>query len=152
VHTYGGKLDEQTQLASQNLPSGIFENHGRLEQDPSSGKSGRQRVLDEMRKADFLILIHGTGEICRLYIPSKTYEYIWAKRPIIAISPYPDEFRELLDEREHLIVQKDEQNDIKGAILEAVSKWTGSKCFDCEFTKPFSAEDATERIIQFSCS
>ena len=152
VHTFGGKLDELTQLASQNLPSGVLKKHGRLGRDQSSGRSGRQRVLEEMRKADFLILIHGTGEICSLYIPSKTYEYIWARRPIIALSPYSDEFRELLDEREHLIVDKSNQNEIKDAILESVSKWTRSQCPDCEFTKPFSAKDATEQIIQISCS
>ena len=152
VHTFGGKLDELTQLASQNLPSGVLKKHGRLEHDQSSGRSGRQRVLEEMRKADFLILIHGAGEICSLYIPSKTYEYIWARRPIIALSPYSDEFRELLDEREHLIVDKSNQNEIKDAILESVSKWTRSQCPDCEFTKPFSSKDATEQIIQISCS
>lgn len=150
VHTFGGKLDKQTLLASQNLPSGILINHGRLELDPASGKSGRQRVLEKMRMADFLILIHGTGEICRQYIPSKTYEYIWAKRPIIALSPYPDEFRELLDEREHFIGHKSNQNEIKKAILEAVSKWTDSKCQDCVLTKPFSVKDATDQIIQIS--
>lgn len=152
VHTFGGELDELTQLASQNLPSGVIKNHGRLEYDLTSSKSGRQRVLEEMRMADFLLIIHGIGEICRLYIPSKTYEYIWAKRPILALSPYPDEFRELLDEREHLIVDKSNQNAIEGAILEAVSKWTRSQCPDCEFTKPISAEDATEQIIQISSS
>ena len=152
LHCFGGKLDQQTQLASQNLTSTTFKNHGRLEYDPSSAKSGRQRVLEEMKKADFLILIHGTGEICRLYIPSKTYEYIWAKRPMVAISPHPNEFRELLDEREHIIVKKGERNEIKDAISKAISKWTTSKCSDCEFTKPFSAEDATKQIIQLSCS
>ena len=150
VHTFGGELDEQTQLASKNLPGGILINHGRLERDPSSGKSGRQRVLEKMRMADFLILIHGTGEICRQYIPSKTYEYIWAKRPIIALSPYPDEFRELLDKREHLIVHTCKQNEIDRVVNVAISKWTKSECHDCVLTKPFSANDATDQIIQIS--
>ena len=103
-----------------------------------------------MRKADFLILIHGTGEICRLYIPSKTYEYIWAKRPIIAISPTQMNSGNYLT-RESISSSKGEQNEMK-VHIEAVSKWTRSKCSDCELTKPFSAEDATEQIIQFSYS
>ena len=72
----------------------IFNCHGRLEHDQGSGKSGRQIVNEEMRKADFLILLHGTGEICDLYIPSKAYEYLWARRPIV-VTTHPSRMEEV---------------------------------------------------------
>ena len=44
--------------------------HGRLETDPITGKVvGSGAGADE--KSDVLILMHGQGEICQLYLPSK---------------------------------------------------------------------------------
>ena len=58
---------------------------GRIEADPVTGKSGREQILQRMRSADVLLLLHGIEPICAEYIPSKMYEYLWMQRPILAL-------------------------------------------------------------------
>ena len=92
VHQYGGEMDKVSREGFKQLPDSILVPHGRLETDPATGKNGRQRVLEQMRQSDVLILMHGEGdikEICQLYIPSKIYEYLWAQRPVLLFSPLP---------------------------------------------------------------
>jgi hypothetical protein len=150
VHAYGGAPDELTRQAMARLPKGTIFTHGRLEYDPHLRKSGRQQVLEEMRKADFLILIHGQGDICKLYIPSKSYEYIWSRRPIVLLTPCPEEWAELLSSRDHLILNQDNPKEIVSAIERAVMEWKSGKIEDRTQTQPFSAEDAVETIVDLA--
>ena len=60
--------------------------HGRIEHDSITGKSGRERIIELMRKADVLLLLHGDYEWCAEYIPSKSYDYYWTNRPIWGIT------------------------------------------------------------------
>ena len=103
-----------------------------------------------MRRSDVLILVHGIGQITKLYIPSKTYEYLWAKRPILLITPSPEEWRELLPEEEHCIIDSGDFEQLKSAILSYVNSWRKSGLRDCEVSVPFSAEDATGKIIDLA--
>lgn len=150
VHIYGGKLDESSLTEAQKLPGTVLIDHGRLEHDPYSNKSGRQRVLEEMRKADFLILLHGKGSICKLYIPSKTYEYIWSLRPTIAISPFPNELKSMLPEKEHYIADQADISDVRNKISLAIKNWIAGDVEDCVLTPTFSAEDATKKIVKLA--
>jgi len=150
VHTFGGIWDDETQVVARLLPKEMVLCHGRLEYNSVLKKSGRQQVLEEMKKADFLILIHGQGQICNLYIPSKTYEYIWSKRPIFLLTPSPSEWTELLDQQEHLIIDQNKLEDIEAGLLQAIKNWHSSLLEDCTLTRPFSAEDATKTIIELS--
>lgn len=150
VHAYGGDPDELTRRAILLLPEGTVFTHGRLEHDPHLGKSGRQQVLEEMRKADYLLLIHGQGDICKLYIPSKSYEYIWSRRPIVLITPCPDEWTGLLNPKEHQILNQENSKEIEGAIERAVLEWKIGKVEDRTLTQPFSAEEAVETIVELA--
>ena len=83
--------------------------HGRLEKDPVTGKSGRERVAEKMQEADVLILLHGNDEWCAEYIPSKFYDYLWAGRPIWGIThrnPQLDQM--LLDRKSYLSADGDD--------------------------------------------
>jgi len=87
LHVYGGTLDQKSLETLKK--TGIYDNvivHGRLEYDPLSKMSGRDRVTVLMQKCSFLLLIHGKDESCSEYIPSKLYDYWWAQRPILAIT------------------------------------------------------------------
>jgi hypothetical protein len=147
VHAYGGTPDGLTRRVMERLPEGTVQPHGRLEYDPHLRKSGRQQVLEEMRKADFLLLIHGQGDICKLYIPSKSYEYIWSQRPIVLLTPCPEEWTEVLNSNEHLISNQDNPKEIESAIEGAVQEWKSGKIEDRTQTQSFSAEDAVETIV-----
>ena len=100
IHAYGAPLDPLTISAIQNLGfSDVLLAHGRLEKDPLTGKSGRERVVEKMQEADVLILLHGNDEWCAEYIPSKFYEYLWTGRPIWGITHRNPQLDKMLQDR-----------------------------------------------------
>jgi glycosyltransferase involved in cell wall biosynthesis len=109
VHAYGAPLDSLSIAAIKNFRfEDVLLAHGRLEKDPLTGKSGRERVVEKMQSADVLILLHGNDEWCAEYIPSKFYEYLWTGRPIWGIThrnPQLDQM--LLDRGAYLSLQGD---------------------------------------------
>jgi len=109
VHAYGAPLDPLTIEAVKNLQlEDILLAHGRLERDPVTGKSGRERIVEKMQSADVLVLLHGNDEWCAEYIPSKLYDYLWTGRPIWGIThrnPQLDQM--LLDRYAYLSPQSD---------------------------------------------
>jgi len=52
-----------------------------------------------MQEADVLILLHGAGEECAEYIPSKLYDYLWTGRPIWAVTHRNPQLNEMLGAR-----------------------------------------------------
>jgi len=100
VHTYGAPLDVLTADAIDQFGfKDVLLAHGRLEKDPISGRSGRERVVEKMQEADVLLLLHGNDEWCAEYIPSKFYEYLWTGRPIWAITHRNPQLDQMLSER-----------------------------------------------------
>lgn len=100
IHAYGAPLDSLTIQAIERFGfEDIVVAHGRLEKDSALGKSGRERVIEKMQQADVLILLHGLGEECAEYIPSKLYDYLWAGRPIWAITHRNPQLNEMLSDR-----------------------------------------------------
>jgi hypothetical protein len=100
IHAYGAPLDALTIEALKKLDlTDVLLAHGRLEKDPISGKSGRERVVEKMQQADVLILLHGNDEWCAEYIPSKFYEYLWTGRPIWGITHRNPQLDQMLSER-----------------------------------------------------
>jgi hypothetical protein len=150
VHTYGGNLDEKTSgfLNKHEQVKLLLKTHGRLEYDQTTGKSGRQRVNEEMKKADFLILLHGVGQICELYIPSKAYEYLWAKRPIFILTPCPKEWNKFIDVSLHFIVNQNGPKAVSDYILDAIQSWELEKNINFLNQKTYSSEDAIKQIIK----
>ena len=110
VHAYGAPLDSLSLEAINHYSfSDVLLAHGRLERDPMTGKSGRERVAQKMQEADVLILLHGNDEWCAEYIPSKFYDYLWSGRPIWGIThrnPQLDQM--LLDRKSYLSADGDE--------------------------------------------
>jgi hypothetical protein len=110
IHAYGAPLDPLSQDAiKQYSYSDILFAHGRLERDPVTGMSGREQVTQKMQEADVLILLHGNGEWCAEYIPSKFYDYLWSGRPIWGIThrnPQLDQM--LLDRKSYMSADGDE--------------------------------------------
>lgn len=110
VHAYGAPLDSLSHEAISRYDfSDVLIAHGRLEKDPLTGKSGRERVAEKMQAADVLILLHGNDEWCAEYIPSKFYDYLWSGRPIWGIThrnPQLDQM--LLDRKSYLSADGDE--------------------------------------------
>jgi hypothetical protein len=110
VHAYGAPLDSLTLDAIKHYGyTDLLVAHGRLERDPLTGQSGRERVAQKMQEADVLILLHGCDEWCSEYIPSKFYDYLWAGRPIWAITHRNPKIDQMLQERgSYLSIDGDE--------------------------------------------
>jgi len=117
VHAYGAPLDSLTVTTAQNLGFGdVLLAHGRLEKDPVTGKSGRERVLEKMQDADVLILLHGNDEWCAEYIPSKFYEYLWTGRLIWGITHRNPQLDQMLQDRGAYLSLEGDQAGITMAI------------------------------------
>jgi GT2 family glycosyltransferase len=124
IHIYGGAIDVQAEAEIKKLGLGdIFICFGRLEQSAITGKSGREQVIDLMYKSDVLLLLHGNSEACREYIPSKFYEYLWAGRPIIALTHNNPQLDKMLLERNSYVAAVTEKEEIIAAIDLAYSDW-----------------------------
>ena len=107
LHVYGGPLDSVSAQAASAARFPCLRHFGRIEADPVSGQSGRQQILQRMRSADVLLLLHGEEPICAEYIPSKMYEYFWMLRPIVATVHCNDQMQALLVARGAHVVRTD---------------------------------------------
>ena len=107
LHVYGGPLDPISAAAVANAKHSTVRHFGRIEADPVSGKSGREQILQRMRSADVLLLLHGVEPICEEYIPSKMYEYLWMQRPIVALVHRNAQMADLLRKMRHHVLLTD---------------------------------------------
>jgi len=97
INIYGGRLDSDSRgtIKKYHLESIIID-HGRIE--AKGDESGRKRIINCMAKSDILLVMHGEDENCKEYIPSKFFEYLHAKRPILAYNFLNPQFKQLLKE------------------------------------------------------
>ncbi|MDE2341936.1 MAG: hypothetical protein KGL63_00860 [Betaproteobacteria bacterium] len=120
VHCYGGAIDAAARQAirAHGLEACIVD-QGRLEWDPVTRLSGRERIQQRMHQADGLLLLHGTTADCAEYIPSKFYDYLWARRPVIGLVHLNPQLMQLISDHGGYAVEVDDQERVL-AMLEAV--------------------------------
>jgi len=128
VHVYGSNIDALAakEITRRNLDD-VFICFGRLEKSPLTGKSGREQVIDLMHEVDCLLLMHGMIEDCKEYIPSKFYEYLWAGRPIIALTYKNPQLDRMLAERQCYVAASDSQDEIVATIKKAYGDWKADR-------------------------
>ena len=100
IDIYGTTLDPVTsQALDEYNVKEIVTVHGRLEYDPTTGKTGREQVLEAMKRMDVLILVHGDDIFrCDEYIPSKLYDYMLVQRPILGLTHPGSELQKMLED------------------------------------------------------
>ena len=149
VHVYGAKVDSLTAEAiSQHGFADLVIEHGRIEKDPVTGKSGRERIAERMQASDVLLLLHGDDEWCAEYIPSKMYEYFWMGRPIWAITHRNPQMNALLAERNAYISAADDAASIDEALERIWIDWQQKNLMQLAW-KPIGVDQAAQRILQF---
>jgi hypothetical protein len=148
VHAYGAPLDTLTTDAIKQYGyTDLLIAHGRLERDPHTGKSGREQVAQKMQEADVLILLHGCDEWCSEYIPSKFYDYLWAGRPIWAITHRNPQLDQMLGERgSYLSVDGDEEGIAK--TLERIYFDWKSRELISPIYNPIGVDQAVVQILK----
>lgn len=149
VHVYGAKVDSFTAEAiDQHGFADLVIEHGRIEKDPVTSKSGRERIAERMQAADVLLLLHGDDAWCAEYIPSKMYEYFWMGRPIWAITHLNPQMNALLAERNAYISTADDAASIDQTLERIWLDWQQKNLMPLAF-KPIGVGQAAQRILQF---
>ena len=148
IDVYGAGLDHQSKVALNRLHlSECVNSHGRIENDSLTGKSGRERIMELMRMADILLLLHGDYEWCAEYIPSKSYDYYWTTRPIWGITNRNPELDQVLLERQSYLSHTLDSDSIFETLKQIYQDWKNHRLPVPNF-QPISPEDAVKTILQ----
>ncbi|WP_299980349.1 glycosyltransferase [Desulfobacula sp.] len=148
---YGTKLDSISKNAVKKFSlEDVVCEHGRLESDPLTGKSGRQQVFEKMHGCDVLILIHGQTDTCNEYIPSKLYEYLLTKRPIAGIASKDSELASILNSVGHPVVDSDNVKGIEAALKKFIFQWENDQLFENKINSPFTVENTVDKLMEIT--
>ncbi|MDI9333902.1 MAG: hypothetical protein QM533_05960 [Cytophagales bacterium] len=149
IHIYGSALDQASQryIASQNL-SKFIRCHGRLEFSSELGLTGRQQVSIRMRQADCLLLTHGDTAECAEYIPSKFYEYLWARRPQLAMVQQNPQLVRLAAEQGFYVAPATDVNAITLEIDKVFSDWQERRLGVRRTITPIGVKACTTQIVE----
>ena len=148
---YGASLDSVSRKVLSEYPLGsVLKEHGRLEYDSVTGKSGRRRVLEAMRRCDILLLIHGTDIVCEEFIPSKVYEYLLTDRPIFGMGLPRSELEYLLTQNGHVFSDINNFQKVKNSIKEFVEEWEHDGLPDNILNTPFTVESYVEKLFKIT--
>ncbi|HEX7954009.1 MAG TPA: glycosyltransferase [Burkholderiales bacterium] len=145
---YGADPDDVSRAALETFP--YPDNvllHGRLEFDPATGLSGRDRVLRHMRTSDCLLLLHGKEPFCEEYIPSKLYEYAWARRPILALTWNNPQLDGLLERAGHSVINAGDAAGVARSLEGLFAHWLDGSLADMPETFSFPVERAVNEMI-----
>ena len=147
---YGTTLDKISEKALELYPvQDVLARHGRLEHDPVTGKSGRERILEAMQKTDVLLLIHGTDESsCHEYIPSKVYDYMLVNRPILGLTHLDSELYHILEENNFKAANINFLDDVQVKLLQLIERWENNGLPDIAPVKTHTVEKAVEQLIR----
>jgi glycosyltransferase involved in cell wall biosynthesis len=148
IDVYGAKVDALTTEAIRQYGfEDVVLEHGRIEKDPVTGQSGRERIAERMQAADVLLLLHGDDEWCSEYIPSKMYEYFWMGRPIWAVTHRNPQMNRLLEERDAYISAADDTASIYQTLERLWLDWQQQNLRPLTW-QPIGVDQAAKRILQ----
>ncbi len=158
LHVYGGPLDPVSQAAVAGARHAVVRHFGRIEADPVSGKSGREQILQHMRSADVLLLLHGVEPICAEYIPSKLYEYLWMQRPILALVHLNGQMAHVLSACGHASIRTDLGDtsrasiagQVAGALEALLVQWERGALADKTIVNPYSTQSSVGQLLQWA--
>lgn len=150
LRTYGGGWDSVSKeaLARFSRPE-LVENRGRLENDPVTGLSGRQRVLQEMEASDCLLLLHGEDAFCEEYYPSKFYEYLWTQRPILGLVWRNPELEKLLRDQGHYAANAESVDSVVAQLEALLDRWQRGELGDSGKASPLSVAAAVDVMLDW---
>lgn len=148
LEIYGSGVDALSQRAIDEFAfPEVIRKFGRLEQDPVTGESGRDRVLKRMQTVDALLLLHGMDSFCEEYIPSKFYEYLWTQRPIIGLTWRNRHLDRILEEQGHHAVRSDDREGIIAVLETLTEKWKADALQDSGKPSPYTSAAATAQLV-----
>jgi hypothetical protein len=147
VEVYGSALDTVALELMETLALGDVVNViGRLEFDPATGLSGRARVVQRMQQLDVLLLLHGDTDECPEYIPSKLYDYFWARRPVLALTHRNPQLDAIVEAHGGWVAPSTDAAAFEAALERVVDRWRAGALLDVT-VPPVSVAAAVQRIL-----
>ncbi|MEY4749926.1 MAG: hypothetical protein RIQ60_2140 [Pseudomonadota bacterium] len=148
VEIYGGGLDPEAAALVEPLGLGaVVKVVGRLEHDAQTGLSGRERVMVRMQQMDWLLMMHGVVPECAEYIPSKLYDYFWARRPVLGFTWRNPQLDALITEHGGRAISTDDAAAVLKALEAAYDDWAAGRMPVAD-APPLSVQGAVSRIVQ----
>ncbi len=114
------------------------------------GRVLRRDSLVAMKQCDVLLLIQNTELFSTETIPSKTYEYLHAGRPVLALVHHNPELAQMLLEQGHRVVAADDPVEIRAAILECHQAWAAQGMNRPPSASPYTVDAAVDRLMHLS--
>ena len=147
IEIYGSALDPiAAQLLDQLALRDVVAPMGRLEFDPRTGLTGRARVMQRMQQVDVLLMLHGDTDECPEYIPSKLYDYFWARRPILALTHRNPQLDALVVSHGGWVAPSTDAPAFDAALGCAVERWQACTLPDMS-VPPVTVAAAVKRIL-----
>lgn len=148
LEVYGGAIDPEArrQIGTLGLAD-VVKEMGRLEHDPATGRSGRERVIERMQQVDILLLVHGTLPDCAEYIPSKLYDYFWGRRPVLALTHKNPQLDALVRAHQGRAVDTTDIAAIERSLLELIDLWRADSLHDV-IQPPITVAQAVDKIVE----
>jgi len=111
------------------------------------GKVKRLEAVEQMHRADVLLLIQNNDDVSYETIPSKVYEYLHTGRPILALVYRNPELQDMLEEMGHIVVQGDDEAAIKKGLETYITKWKQNRLQSTTTESPYTVQKAVGELI-----
>jgi hypothetical protein len=148
LEVYGGAIDPEAQQAIAELGlADVVAPIGRLEHDKATGLSGRERVMQRMQQVDALLVMHGNSDDCAQYIPSKLYDYFWARRPVFAVTHLNPQLDALVREHGGRVAPTLQPAQVQAQLSALLAQWRDGRGLPTVEVPPVSVARAVERIV-----
>jgi hypothetical protein len=148
LEVYGSHLDPVAAELLGTLGLGdVVTPCGRLEFDPATGLSGRARAVQRMQQVDALLMLHGDTAECPQYIPSKLYDYFWARRPVLALTHLNPQLDALVLAHGGSVAPSTDPAAVECALEDLVTRWRAGALADVQ-EPPVTVAAAVQQIMQ----
>lgn len=111
------------------------------------GRVPHRQSLSAMKQSDLLLLIQNTEEFSADTIPSKTYEYLLAARPILGLVHKNQELEQILADLGHVAVAATSAAAVKGALADCYEKWAKDKNDASIGLSPYTVSAAVDALL-----
>jgi hypothetical protein len=148
VEVYGSVLDPVAATLLSSLALGdVVSVLGRLEFEPETGLTGRARAMQRMQQLDALLMLHGDTDECPEYIPSKLYEYFWARRPVLALTHRNPQLDALVLAHGGWVASSTDAAAFSAALRTVIEQWRSGPLPDVT-VPPVTVAGAVQRILE----
>jgi hypothetical protein len=116
----------------------------------NTGRLSRKDALERMVRTDVLVLIMNTQGIWTETIPAKTYEYLLAGRPILALTHKNEELEELLISQGHTVADAMDSEDVSEKLIELCRRWKKDELTSNQSGTRPSVAQASREIVSIA--